>query len=175
MISVAFDPATGRGTYTAGTVNFAPLLKVGRPTDVPQNAPNCTDLQIYFQKFPQNYPLPRLLPSASAHRPNFSGLLRGRRFRRIVNGIVSRRRTASSWICTAARELRRQSVDYRSLVVGARTDRCYVCSTSEPRPSFSGFCMLDVDRCLPVERANTPSTAACLRADRPSAEIKSKD
>jgi len=87
----------GRGTYTEGTVNSITLLKVGWKTVIfcptfndlmSPNAPNCTNLHLYFPKKisgantpdPQTEeglsPFPRLLSSTIAHRPTFSELPR---------------------------------------------------------------------------------------------------
>jgi len=89
---------SGRGTYMAGMVNSVPLLKAGQKsvlfsvpllmTQCPQNAPNCTDLHLYFQKIPGGNtpglpetveglsPLPNFFTTTSAHRPTYSELPR---------------------------------------------------------------------------------------------------
>jgi len=84
----------GRGNYTAGMVNSVPLKKWGgktcifRPTFHDLMSLKCTKLHrfapIFSKNFsgdntsdPQNWEvLPRLLPSATAHRPTFSQLPR---------------------------------------------------------------------------------------------------
>jgi len=65
------DETRGHGTYTAGTVNSVPLLKVGEKplffapllmTWFPQNAPNYTDLHLYFSG--GNIPDPQTSPDS---------------------------------------------------------------------------------------------------------------
>jgi len=89
----------GHGTYTVETVDSVPFSKVGRKsvlfsaplfmTWCSHNAPNCTDLHLYFQTppIPQTgeglSPLPRFLPLRSAHSSTFQSF-RGRCYPLII-------------------------------------------------------------------------------------------